>query len=100
MRARRSGSLARRGAPSAGDLDEGVPGGLRAEAGAGVEEAGRVAEAAEARQVLPGEPVNLAQVEPPAIGDQVAVGGAQLARLAAAADLEGDHRGIVLRAPA
>ena len=50
--------------PAVRDLDEGAPGGLRPEAGAGLEEADRVAEGARFGQVFPGEPVDLFEVEP------------------------------------
>ncbi len=63
------------------------------------EEADRVAEAAEQRGVLPAEPGDLLEVEAVARAEQVAVGGAQLLRLTAQADLEGD-RAPLLRAPA
>jgi 4'-phosphopantetheinyl transferase, N-terminal len=43
--------------PAAGEVDEGVPGGLRPQVLAVVEEADRVAEVADVGKVLPGEPV-------------------------------------------
>ena len=49
---------------AAGEVDEGVPGGLRPQALAVVEEADRVAEVADVGEVLPGEPVGPLEVEP------------------------------------
>ena len=49
------------------------------EAGAGAEKADRVAEVAGPGEILPGEPVDLFEIEPVAVFEQVAVGAAQLA---------------------
>src|SRR6187551_2296667 len=86
--------------PAAGEADEGMPSGLRLEAFADAEEAGRVAEVAGARDVLPGEPVDALQVEAVSVADQVLVGKAHLPQLEPHPLLEADQVGVVLGSPA
>ena len=87
----------------AGERGECPPGRLRLETGPAAEEAGRVADPADARaalRVLPGEPVGASQPQPVPGADQQVVGAAQLAGLAAQAALELGRAAAGLRAPA
>src|SRR6478735_1639393 len=61
--------------------DQGMPGRLRPELGASAKEPDRVTEGAAAGRVFPAEPVHLLQLQPPAVAEQVAVGGSQFTRL-------------------